>query len=251
MAARCEAHTMQVDPAAALLRAGASAALSHESAATAWGIELLTDGPQRLTVPRNSSRLTVPGWHVVRGDLSGGAVEERDGVRVTSSMRTVSDLCRVLPFAAAVVAADSALRLGLVELQELHEALASIDGRGAGRLRAVAQMVDPLAGSVLETLLRIVLAILSPPPITQYAVYDRHGQLVARVDFCFLAARLVVEADGYAFHSDRIAFRRDRDRLNDLERLGWRVLRFTWEDVVQRPDHVLRLVNECLRAGAA
>ena len=140
---------------------------------------------------------------------------------------------------------------GLVELQELHEALASVHGRGAGRLRAVAQMVDPLAGSVLETLLRIVLAILSPPPITQYAVYDRHGQLVARVDFCFLAARLVVEADGYAFHSDRIAFRRDRDRLNDLERLGWRVLRFTWEDVVQRPDHVLRLVNECLRAGAA
>lgn len=60
-----------------------------------------------------------------------------------------------------------------------------------------------------------------------------------------------MEADGYAYHSDRAAYRRDRERLNQLERLGWRVLRFTWEDVRGRPDHVVALVRECLAAAAA
>jgi very-short-patch-repair endonuclease len=60
-----------------------------------------------------------------------------------------------------------------------------------------------------------------------------------------------VEADGFAFHSDRVAYRRDRERLNELEQLGGRVLRFTWEDVVARPEHVLALVQECLDQAAA
>ncbi len=242
---------MHVDPEMALLRAGPAAALSHESAARSWGIELLSDGQQRLTVPRNRSRLLVSGWHVVRSDLPVGGVEERDGLRTTSPLRTVRDLCRVLPHTSAVVAADSSMRNELVDVQELHEDLGSADGRGASSLRAVALAVDARAGSVLETLLRLVLAVLDPLPLTQYAIYDRCGLFVARVDFGFPAARLVVEADGFAFHSDRVAYRRDRERLNDLERLGWRVLRFTWEDVVQRPEYVLNMVSQCLYASAA
>ncbi|MDP9496716.1 MAG: DUF559 domain-containing protein [Actinomycetota bacterium] len=68
---------------------------------------------------------------------------------------------------------------------------------------------------------------------------------MAQVDLCWPAACLIVEADGFAFHSDRAAYRRDRERLNQLERLGWRVLRVTWEDVVHRPEHVVALVREC------
>jgi very-short-patch-repair endonuclease len=73
---------------------------------------------------------------------------------------------------------------------------------------------------------------------------------VARVDFAWPAARLIVEADGFAYHSDRESYRRDRERLNHLERLGWRVLRFTWEDVVSRPEYVTNLVGAVLRQVA-
>jgi very-short-patch-repair endonuclease len=59
-----------------------------------------------------------------------------------------------------------------------------------------------------------------------------------------------VEADGFAFHADRLAYRRDRERQNQLERLGWRVLRFTWEDVRGRPEHVVALIRDCLRIAA-
>ena len=71
------------------------------------------------------------------------------------------------------------------------------------------------------------------------------------MDFCWVAERLVVEADGFAFHSDRAAYRKDRERMNALERLGWRVLRFTWEDVVRRPEYVVAAVGAVLARAAA
>ena len=238
-------------PQEALERAGRRAVLSHETAARLWGLELLHEGAARLTVPVSRSRLVVPGWVVVRQDLPPGSVEERPGLRLTSALRTVRDLCRVLALVEAVVAADSALRAGLVRAEDLQRDLGTALGRGSARLRRAGELVDPLCGSVLETLLRLLLAQLPVPPSAQHVVRDRHGAFVARVDFCWPGARLVVEADGYAFHSDRAAYRRDRERLNELERLGWRVLRFTWEDVVSRPEHVLALVQECLAQQAA
>jgi very-short-patch-repair endonuclease len=103
----------------------------------------------------------------------------------------------------------------------------------------------------MESLLRVLLHEAGiPRPRTQYRVRE-HGQEVARVDFCWPEQRLVVEADGYAFHSSRDDYRRDRRRMNDLERLGWRVLRFSWEDVTQRPDYVSGLVRACLVPLAA
>ena len=240
-----------MDATQALEVAGPGAALSHEPAAEALGIELLDPAPRRLTVPRNRSGKSIDGWSVVRADLPAADVEEVDGIRCTVALRTVVDLCRVLPQQAAVVAADSALRLQLVALAHLTAVLATALGPGSTRLRRIPSLLDPLSGSVLETLLRLLLVRGGLAPLTQHVIRDRLGTFVARVDFCWPAARLIVEADGFAFHSDRAAYRRDRERLNDLERLGWRVLRFTWEDVVSRPDHVLALVLECLVPAAA
>jgi hypothetical protein len=240
-----------MDAEEALALAGSRAAVSHELAARAWGVELVEDGERRLTVPRNRSRLRVPGWRVHRRDLRPDEVEEVDGLRTTAVLRTLLDLCLMLPHAHAVVAADSALRQTLVGTQELQIALLEACGRGAVRLRAVAAAVDPLSGSVLESLLRVLLQTLADPPVSQHVIRDAQGRFVARVDFCWPTRRLVVEADGFAFHSDRAAYRRDRERLNELERCGWRVLRFTWEDVLHRPDHVLALVRECLSAQPA
>jgi len=243
------AHDVLVDVDEALARAGRGAAVSHELAARTWGIELVDDGQRRLTVPRNRSRLTVDGWQVHRADLRRDEVSVAAGRRTTSPLRTLSDLARALDHRAAVVAADSALRLGEVGLEELLGSLRAAWGGGAGRVRRVGRDVDPASGSVLETLLRLLLwSSPLPRPVTQHVVLDRGGSFVARVDFCWPAQRLVVEADGFAFHADRAAYRRDRDRLNELERLGWRVLRVTWEDVVARPAHVLALVAECLEA---
>lgn len=237
---------LDVDVRPPLALAGRGAALSHELAAQVWGVELVGDPVRRLTVPRNRSRRVVPGWQVVRSDLRTADVEMVEDVRVTSLPRTLRDLTAVLALDHAVAAVDSALRQHLVPLEELE--LRRALGRGGDRPRRVAGLVDPLSGSALESLLRVLMALAGlPAPLSQYRIEDRQGQLVARVDFCWPMARLVVEADGFAFHSDRDSYRSDRRRLNRLELLGWRVLRFSWEDVVGQPDAVAAAV----RAGLA
>ena len=234
----------------ALRLAGPRARVSHEAAAELLGIELLQPGVPRLTVPRNRSRLFVPGWDVVRSDVPARDQLLVDGVPTTTAERTVLDLSRELPFEEAVVAADSALRLRLVPTAALAARLSATRGQRAAAARAVAASLDPLAGSVLETLLRLVLHAAGLRPVAQFVIRDGVGGFVARVDFCWPAERLVVEADGFAFHADRAAYRADRDRLNALERLGWRVLRFTWEDVRGRPEHVVAMVRDCLATAA-
>ena len=87
------------------------------------------------------------------------------------------------------------------------------------------------------------------PPCSQFEVWN-HAFLVGRVDFAWPEARLIVEVDGFAFHADRASYRRDRERDNELERLGWRVLRFTWEDVNGRPEYVVALVDAMLSRAA-
>lgn len=237
-----------------LERLGPHAALTHESAARRHGLELVVDsGVERVTVPRNRGRARATGWRIHRSALGAGDADvDDDGLRLSTPARTVADLCRVLPLDHAVAAADSALRQQLVPLEVLRHGLLPALGSGASRLRAVGRLMDPRSESVLESLLRVLLAVSGlPEPVPQYEVRDGSGRQVARVDLCWPGLRLVVEADGFAFHSDRGSYRRDRARSNELERLGWRVLRFTWEDVVGRPASVVALVADCLRLAWA
>jgi hypothetical protein len=240
-----------LSPAAALV-AVPGALLSHEEAARQVGIELVSDpGVHRLSVGRNRSRVSLKGWEVHRVDVpEDQQLVLPSGLRVTAPARTVADLGRVLPLDHAVAAGDSALRQGLVTEATLLHVLTATRGRGAPTLRLLAALLDPRSGSVLESLFRVlVLQSGLPDPRSQYVISDGR-RFQARVDFCWVAERLVVELDGYAFHNDRLSYRRDRERLNGLERLGWRVLRFTWEDVVGRPEHVLALLQDVLALAA-
>ncbi len=59
------------------------------------------------------------------------------------------------------------------------------------------------------------------------------------VDMLWPAAHVVVEVDGFAFHSGRGAFERDRRRDADLQAAGHRVLRITWRRLQAEPEAVL------------
>ena len=66
-----------------------------------------------------------------RADVAAADVHVRSGIAVTAPVRTLFDLCRALTLTEAVVAIDSALRRGLVSLEELVGALAALPpGRG-------------------------------------------------------------------------------------------------------------------------
>lgn len=58
------------------------------------------------------------------------------------------------------------------------------------------------------------------------------------MDFLFKDARVVVEIDGLAHHTDPVAFQRDRVKQNALVRARYRVYRYTWIDLTEYPDRV-------------
>jgi len=227
---------------------GLDGVASHSTAARVWGIELLADAGCVVTVGRDRSRATWPGADVHRRHLGPDDVRVVAGLRVTAPVRTVLDLCLTSTLAAAVASADSAVRAGLVTPAELRRACALLpSGQERSRVARVLRLVDPRSGSVLESVCRVLFAEAGlPPPLTQFEVRRLDGRLLARVDFAWLEQRLVVETDGFAFHADRVRYRADRRRTNALVLDGWRVLRFSWEDVVHSPETVIAAVRLAL-----
>lgn len=224
---------------AAIVLAGV---VSHDSAAVLWGLELAHRPTPTVTVSRDRSRAHYDGVRVRRADVAETVV--RDGLRVTSVIRTVLDCAADLPLDEAIVIADSALRAGLTTKRELVSAARAVHGPHARRVRKVARLADERSGSVLESLLRVLLTEAGlAPDQSQFTVRDERGRPVGRFDFVYLRARLIVEADGFEFHSGRADYRKDRRRGNACCRADWSLLRFSWEDVRLYPEYVVEMVR--------
>jgi very-short-patch-repair endonuclease len=63
------------------------------------------------------------------------------------------------------------------------------------------------------------------------------------------AHRLVVEVDGWGYHRSKRSFTNDRRRDRVLVAAGWRVVRFTSDDVADHPGAVAAELSELLRGG--
>jgi very-short-patch-repair endonuclease len=90
-----------------------------------------------------------------------------------------------------------------------------------------------------------------PAAIYHFVVRDGAGTAIAEVDFAYPMWMLAIEIDGWSVHGTPAAMRRDYERQANIEDLGWRVLRFTWYDVVRRPDYVARRIRSALRDRGA
>jgi very-short-patch-repair endonuclease len=66
-------------------------------------------------------------------------------------------------------------------------------------------------------------------------------------DFRWPGERLILEADGKAWHDHKLAREDDVARQAVLEADGWRVLRVTWAQAIDRPAQTIAR----LRAAAA
>jgi len=61
-------------------------------------------------------------------------------------------------------------------------------------------------------------------------------------DFRWAAQRLIVEADGAAWHEGKLAREDDAERQAILEASGERVIRITWDQTVRQPEQSLARV---------
>lgn len=230
-----------------LRRFPAGTLASHHSAALLAGLPLVQpDPPVHVTVATAAALSRTPGVvaHLARTPPPHQLLR---GVPATTLARTVVDLRRALPFREALVPADAALG-GCPDLAEAWRAELAACRRmpGAARAARVLAFADPRAESALESVGRAVFHEAGLPPPELQAVVTVGGRFVARVDFLWRRRLLVVELDGLAKYREQGELQREKQRQNQLTAAGYRVLRFTWADVVGRPADTARAVARAL-----
>lgn len=175
-----------------------------------------------------------------------------DGIPTVTVARALFDYGSAVGVKRLATAVDAALagrKVTIGALQGVLDDLAERGRAGTVNLRAVlAERAEgyrapesTLEGSFVEFIDRHRL----PPPDRQV---NPDGLLDddERVDFAWPFARLVVETDGNAFHNSPSDRARDERRDRALERGGWTVLRFGWNDVLHRPTSVRAILRRAL-----
>jgi hypothetical protein len=232
---------------AAVLAVGDGAVVSHATAGAAYDLRRSSSTVIHITVPGRAGRKRRPGIRVHRPEsLVADEVTTIDGLPITTPARTLLDLAasglRDRPLEAAL---DSAERRRLLDFAELHELLARYPGRpGSPSLKAVLSRYSPVdTRSELEDLVvELCDAHDLPRPLGNCVIEGKVR------DFYWPHARLVVEADSYAWHRSPSALNDDRERDVELTLAGYRTLRFTWEQVNRRRNYVVGSLLAALRA---
>jgi hypothetical protein len=226
--------------------------VSHRAAAEAWGLVRMQEHVEVAVEWKRQPRLWSPATVHRLVDLGQATAVTRLGLRMTDPVRTIVDLGLVLPPVGVSDALSTALGRHLLTISDLRRLRLELSRCGRTGVGIVGQILDERwpAGteeSALEgRILRLLRQHHVPEPVVQHEVWHA-GRLVARIDLAYPALRLAIEVDGFEHHSNPDAFQRDRTRQNDLIALGWTVLRFTWEDVVRRPQEVVDAVRREIR----
>jgi len=210
--------------------------LTHLSAAQHWG--------WKVKVPPTCVQVVVPRGRRLDAQRCAGVevfLGATNGI-ATDKIRTVIDCLRALPFDEALGLADSALRDPEVTRDKLAAAATASPRTGRSRVQRVLRYADPGAANTFESSLRALCIEVGLDVGAQVKIGD--------VGVCDIADRsrmLVIEGDSYRYHSRPAAFRKDVRRYTSFGRLGWLVLRFTVEDVLETPEYVLGVLRDVMR----
>lgn len=209
------------------------------------------DAPAEVTVPGRAQR-SHPGLVVHRDRLAPGETVLVDGVRCTFPPRTAYDLARRGSLVDRVVGVDALARRHRFPPDLLLNFLAHYPGaRGNDRLPEVLALADRCSGSPMETRLRLLLVLAGlPRPRTQWVVQDERVRRAVWLDLAYPEHRIGIEYDGRE-HTTPAGVRRDIGRATDLVDLGWRIYRYTADDVLGEPGRIVGQVARALEIDVA
>ena len=128
-----------------------------------------------------------------------------------------------MPLKVSLPMLDAARNHGLYDISTLSIPLT---GSRLPRLREALSLSSERARSILETVARLQLVDMGLTP--QIGVWIEG---VGEVDMIILGF-IVIEVDGWAFHSSKEQREKDLKRDRELLRRGYVVLRFTYDDVM-------------------
>lgn len=231
---------------AGVLAAGRPAIASHRTAGYLLGLR--TSLPSTVEVigsGENQAGLKVRAITLVPEETA-----IIDGTPCTTVARTLLDLAATASRHDLHKAIDRTYDLRLYDHEQMSALLARRRGhRGVARLRVA--LADHTRGAyrgdnpLEDLLLPLVDAYGLPRPVTQVPMALSDGTQI-RPDAVWPAHRLIVELDG-ATHMNPRRRRQDLRRDGLLGAAGWRVLRFTWEQLTEEPHVVAAAIAAALR----
>jgi hypothetical protein len=221
-------------------------AFSHLTAARLWRLPLPSDWrpDEPLHVMRDGTPVRRAGVVGHRG-MQAREREELRGLPVTSPVDTWADLAVVpgLGVVDLVVAGDAFATRDPELLAAMVTTSARTGRRGSRLLRAAGPLLRVGSGSAMETRARLAFVRGGlPEPELNAEVFAEDGHFIARVDFLWREARVIVEYEGDHHRTDRRQWQVDVQRVRLLESLGWRVVRITSRDL--RGSGLTRLLAE-------
>lgn len=234
---------------AALMRAGPESTVTGPTALWFYG---LSSPDQRIFLRAPlGQHLRIPGVVVFRPSHDPVRPGEVHGIRVVARDEAVIDCVRLLSGQESRPIVLEAFRRGWITAGMLGAWSQRLRGcKGAGQL---AIMAAQAARNVHAESEHLAARVLEEAAIggwrANQPIHDQRG-LIGIGDIVFEQQMLVIEIDGFAWHSDRARFQQDRSRQNRLTNAGWRVLRFTWRDITERPEDLVRTVRLALAMSA-
>ena len=226
---------------AAVLACGDGACLSGRAAGHLLGLLRGTPPEPEVTAP---TERCVKGVRTRRSrHLGARDVTSWSGIPVTTVARTVVDLTAVLPLDDLARACHEAGVLHGTTPSEVEAALSRRPSApGAAKLRRI------LRGEVRVTLSKLEARFLTrlreaglPLPATNRPAGGR------RVDCRWAEQRLTVELDSYRYHQSRHAWEQDRRREREAHARGDDFRRYTYGDVFEHPEAMLKELRALLR----
>ncbi|MFF1633578.1 type IV toxin-antitoxin system AbiEi family antitoxin domain-containing protein [Leifsonia sp. NPDC058248] len=207
--------------------------LSCVSAARTYGLWAGSDDRTHVHLPAQSTRIPSPGARTVLHWRHSDPHREPGRVSVSDCLRSVA---RCADEETAVAVLDTAIGAGLVSLGALRRIFEG-ETRRACDLAAKAR---PGSDSGVESIVRQRLSSAGHLVEQQVAIPG-----IGRVDLR-VNGTLLIEIDGFAFHSNREAFERDRARDTALVLSGARRLRFSANQVLREWGYVAEAVDAAL-----
>jgi very-short-patch-repair endonuclease len=245
------AITWEMHAMAGTLRSPGNVWLSHRSAAAHHGLTgCRKDHLEFLSTRQIRSTRGHQIHHVAEMPICD--VESIRGIAVTTPARTLLDLASVVDEETLEIALDDALFTRQVRLPRLRWRLNELGTHGKPGIAKLRRLLEirgdaiEVPTTILETkLVRLLRRGKLPVARPQHRIHE-NGKLVARVDFMYPEQRVVIEVDGARWHMGRRARVKDAERDNYLNIRGWTVLRFSWFDLVERPEYVLDQIRRAL-----
>ena len=227
--------------AAAVLACGAAAALSHSSAMTLWGFWRRWEAPLEITVSAGRPR---PGRVRIHRSTTLTAEDIRTHLEltITSPARTLVDIAPRLDDHRLARTVDDALLTPFLTRSALVEQIERSPGRpGLRRIAAHINLTDQPSRSDWERAFPAFCRRYGLPiPLLNTVIAGRE------VDALFPEEDLIVELDGWRFHSGPRAFESDRERDADMLVIGHATVRITWKRLRDAPRREATRLREIL-----